>query len=178
MSALAHEPAVILIIDNDPIMLTGIAAVLNMTGYECHCARDAAAATKAVKTLALDLIICDVDLGPMNGLDLCSQLRQLPGVEDVPMMFISSSQQPDIVRRSHAAGGSYYLRKPFDPEVLIELVSKALWMPHLVQNRVAGVSEALKTEMPWVKEETTPPVPVIPKSNLRHALSGIRIPQA
>ncbi|WP_254510686.1 response regulator [Anatilimnocola floriformis] len=178
MSALAHEPAVILIIDNDPIMLTGIAAVLNMTGYECHCARDGAAATKAVQTLALDLIICDVDLGPHSGLDLCSQLRQLPGVEDVPMMFISSSQQPDIVRRSHAADGSYYLRKPFDPEVLIELVSKALWMPHLVQTRVAGIPEAFKTEMPWVKEEKVPPVPVIPKSNLRHALSGIRIPQA
>ena len=73
---------------------------------------------------------------------------------------------PRLVRRSHAAGGSYYLRKPFDPEVLIELVSKALWMPHLVQNRVAGVSEAFKTEMPWVKEETAPPVAVVPKSNL------------
>jgi len=178
MSALAHEPAVILIVDNDPIMLTGIAAVLNMSGYECHCARDAVAATKAVQTLALDLIICDVDLGQHSGLDLCSQLRQLPGVVDVPLMFISSSQTADIVRRSHAAGGAYYLRKPFDPEVLIELVSKALWMPHLVQSRVAGVSEAFKTEMPWVEETAPPRVPVVPRSNLRHALSGIRIPQA
>src|SRR5688572_14318409 len=148
MSALANEPAVILIIDNDPIMLTGIAAVLNMSGYECHCARDAAAATKAVKTLALDLIICDVNLGRDDGLELCGQLRQLPGVEDVPMMFISSNQTPDIVRRSHAAGGSYYLRKPFDPQVLIELVSKALWMPHLVQSRVAAIPEVFQTELP------------------------------
>lgn len=175
MSALAHEPAVILIIDNDPIMLTGIAAVLNMSGYECHCARDSAAATKAVQTLALDLIICDVDLGPQCGLELCGQLRQMPGVEDVPMMFISSSQTPDIVRRSHAAGGSYYLRKPFDPNVLVELVGKALWMPHLVQSRVATVPEAFKVEMPHASE--VPPVPVIPRSNLRHALSGMRIPQ-
>ena len=176
MSALAHEPAVILIIDKDPIMLTGIAAVLNMSGYECHCARDAAAATKAVQTLALDLIICDVDLGNQSGLELCGQLRQLPGVEDVPMMFISSSQSPDIVRRSHAAGGAYYLRKPFDPEVLIELVSKALWMPHLVQSRVAAIPESFKAEMPNACD--APPIPVIPRPNLRQVLSGIRIPMA
>lgn len=176
MSPLASEPAVILIIDNDPIMLTGIAAVLNMSGYECHCARDGEAATKAVKSLALDLIICDVELGRISGLDLCSELRQIPGVEDVPMMFISANQTPDIVRRSHAAGGAYYLRKPFDPEVLIELVSKALWMPHLVQSRVAAIPEAFKTTAPAMNE--TPTVPVIPRSNLRHALSGIRIPQA
>jgi CheY-like chemotaxis protein len=176
MSPLAHEPALILIIDNDPIMLTGIAAVLNVSGYECHCARDGIAATKAVKSLALDLIICDVDLGRESGLELCSQLRQIPGVEDVPMMFISSNQTPDIVRRSHAAGGAYYLRKPFDPEVLIELVSKALWLPHLVQSRVSAIPEAFKTDAPATNESTA--APVIPRSNLRHALSGIRIPQA
>ena len=176
MSALAHEPAVILIIDNDPIMLTGIAAVLNMSGYECHCARDAMAAEKAVRSLALDLVICDVDLGRTSGLELCSQLRQQAGMEEVPVMFISGNQSPDIVRRSHAAGGAYYLRKPFDPEVLIELVSKALWMPHLVQSRVAAIPEALRNDLPMTSE--TPPVPVIPRSNLRHALSGIRIPQA
>ncbi|QDU28763.1 Gliding motility regulatory protein [Anatilimnocola aggregata] len=170
MSALAHEPAVILIIDNDPIMLTGIAAVLNMSGYECHCARNAQAARKAIKSLALDLIVCDVDLGPENGLELCRELRQLPGIEDVPMMFISAAQAPDIVRRSHDAGGSYYLRKPFDPEVLIELVSKALWMPHLVQSRVAAMPEPIA--------EPAPATPVVPRSNLRHALSGIRMPMA
>jgi CheY-like chemotaxis protein len=174
MSSLAHEPAVILIIDNDPIMLTGIAAILSMSGHECHCARDGAAAIKAVKSLALDLIICDVDLGPESGLELCNQLRQIPGVEEVPTMFISANQSPDIIRRSHAAGGAYYLRKPFDPEVLIELVSKALWMPHLVQSRVAVIPQAFKADPP----AETPANPVIPRSNLRHALSGIRIPQA
>src|SRR5687768_17803684 len=55
-----------------------------------------------------------------------SELRKIPGMDDVPVMFISSSQSPDIVRRSHEAGAAYYLRKPFDPEVLIELVNKAL----------------------------------------------------
>jgi DNA-binding response OmpR family regulator len=173
MSTLASEPAIILIIDNDPIMLTGIAAILNMSGYECHCARDAMAAGKACRSLALDLIVCD--MGAQSGLDLYRELRKIPGMDDVPVMFISASQSPDIVRRSHEAGAAYYLRKPFDPEVLIELVNKALWMPHLVQSRVAALPAEVINQ---TASENARTAPAIPRPNLRQALSGIRIPLA
>jgi DNA-binding response OmpR family regulator len=167
MSSTSHEPAVILVVDDDPVILTGVAAVLNMSGYECHCARDREAATKGVRRLAVDLIICDVHLGDECGLALCRDLRREPGMEEVPVMFISSAQIPDIVRRSHEAGGAYYLRKPFDPEVLMELVSKALWMPHLVQTRVDRAPAAAET------------VPAHPKmARVMEALHGIKIPLA
>lgn len=130
-----QDPAVILIVDEDALTLTGVAATLDMVGYECHCARDAEAAHKAARALSLDLVICDVTIDGESGLELCKELRQVPGNEDVPVLYVSNSQAPDIIRRSHDAGGAYYLRKPFDPEVLIELVGKALWMPHLVQSR-------------------------------------------
>jgi DNA-binding response OmpR family regulator len=138
MNPLASDKAIVLIIDSDPILLTGTAAVLHTAGYECHCARDSQAALKAARTLPLDLIICDVLLGSESGLELCKHIRKQPGCVDVPVMFVSSQQLPDIVRRSYEAGAAYYLRKPFDPEVLIELVSKALWMPHLVRGKLHG----------------------------------------
>jgi len=136
MNTLANDRAMILVIDSDPILLTGTAAALHAVGYECHCARDSQAALKAARSLPLDLIICDVTLGSESGIDLYKSIRQMPGCIDVPVMFVSSHQLPDIVRRSHEAGAAYYLRKPFDPEVLIELVSKALWMPHLVSGKL------------------------------------------
>jgi CheY-like chemotaxis protein len=136
MNTLANDQAIILVVDSDPILLMGTAAVLHSVGYECHCARDSQVALKAARTLPLDLIICDVGLGSESGIELCKSIRQLPGCIDVPLMFTSSQQLPDIVRRSHEAGAAYYLRKPFDPEVLIELVSKALWMPHLVSGKL------------------------------------------
>jgi DNA-binding transcriptional LysR family regulator len=70
---------------------------------------------------ALDLLICDVSVAGDNGLDLARELRRLPGMQDVPVMFVSRTQLPDIVRRSHDAGAAYYLRKPLDPDVLIDL---------------------------------------------------------
>jgi len=136
MKSWKREPATILIVDHDPITLTGVAAVLNTCGYECHCARDGEAALKAGRGLPLDLVICDIELNEDDGLELCRELRQLDNMEDVPVMFLTGADSPDIIQRCHEAGGSYYLRKPFDPDVLIELVDKALWMPHLVNNRI------------------------------------------
>ncbi|MBM4001127.1 MAG: response regulator [Planctomycetes bacterium] len=151
----ANRQAVILIIDPDPLTMTAVAAVLDMQGYECHCARDTTAARKAASELPLDLILCDVNLNGLSGLELCRELRTMPGLEDVPLMFVSSSQLPDIVRRTHDAGGAYYLRKPFDPDVLIELVNKALWMPHLVNSRLrraSGIPEP--ASRPWFEQDT------------------------
>ena len=167
MKTLARQPAELLVIDSDPLTLMGTAAVLDMAGYVCHCARGRQAATKAAQTIALDLMICDVSLAGESGLDLCRDLRTFPGMQDVPVMFVSTSQLPDIVRRSHEAGGAYYLRKPFDPNVLVELVGKALWLPHIVQSRLAMHQPA--------------PQPVRPPRRLRttlEALSGIRMPLA
>ena len=44
-------------------------------------------------------------------------------------MFLSGAQLPDIIRRSDAAGGIYCLRKPFDAQVLTELIDQALGVP-------------------------------------------------
>jgi hypothetical protein len=52
----------------------------------------------------------------------------------VPAMYLSSGQIPDIIRRHDEMGGSYYLRKPFDPGVLLELADKAMQMPVLTGN--------------------------------------------
>lgn len=167
MNSLASEPAEILVVDHDPYTLLGTAAVLDMAGYVCHCARDRQAAVKAGQTIGLDLVICDVHLGGDSGLEVCRELRRLPGMQDVPVMFVSATQLPDIVRRSHEAGAAYYLRKPFDPAVLVELVGKALWLPHLVQSRLAR------------HEPASQPVPAPAKRRtMVEAISGIRLPLA
>lgn len=129
------SPSVILIIDSDPITLTGVAAVLNMQGHECHCASNEESAIKAAASLPLDIIICDVEVDGESGLDLCTQIRTQIGIEDVPVIFVSAMQVADVVCRAHEANAAYFLSKPFVPETLIEIVDTALWMPHLVHNR-------------------------------------------
>ena len=166
MTTIAREPAEILLIDDDLFSAGAAAAALETAGYLVFQARDRNAALRLARAQALDLLICDVNLGGQSGLEVCREIRRLPGMLDVPVMFISSTQVPDIVRRSHDASAAYYLRKPLDPEVLIDLVGKALWMPHLVQGRLSMHEPAA---------QLIPP----PQHNVRvAAVQGIRVPLA
>ncbi|MEZ6094668.1 MAG: response regulator [Pirellulaceae bacterium] len=127
---------VLLVVDSDALTLTATAATLHSLGYEVHCAQDRMAAVQAAKTLALDLIICDVNVGHDDGMSICEDIRNLPDRNDVPVMFISSCQMPAVASRSFQNGSAFFLKKPFAPQLLIDLVDKALWMPHLVKSHV------------------------------------------
>lgn len=128
--------AVILAIDDEAQVLGEVAQALTNTGYGFHCCSTAQAARQLAHELRPELIISDINLGADNGLELIAEIKRDADLSDVPVIFLSGAQIPNIIQRAHAAGGTYYLRKPFDPEVLVELVEKALWMPHLVASHV------------------------------------------
>ncbi len=127
---------VILVIDSDALTMTATAATLHSIGNEVHCAQDRAAARQAASNLELDLIICDVNVGREDGVAICEELRQLPDCSDVPVMFVSSTQMPAVASRCFQNGSAFFIKKPFAPQLLIELVDKALWMPHLIKSHV------------------------------------------
>lgn len=131
--------ATLLLIDDEPEVLASLTGVLAGAGYTCHTASCPEDASRLARSLVPDLIISDINLGGHSGLTLCEELKRAACLDSVPLMFLSGAQIPDIIRRSHAAGGTYYLRKPFDPNVLLELVEKALWMPHLISGKLAAV---------------------------------------
>ncbi len=167
MNSTNREPAEILIVDEESISLASATEALDAAGHMVYQARDRRSALKIATTQALDLIICDVSIAGDSGIELSREMRRLPGMQDVPVMFVSKTQLPDIVRRSHEAGAAYYLRKPLDPDVLIDLVGKALWLPHLVHSRLS------------MHEPATQAVPPPRKMTTRQAaVQGIRLPLA
>ncbi len=127
---------VLLVIDSDPISLTATAAVLHCSNYEVHCAQDRQAAVSAAADCELDLILCDLDIGGTAGNEIVDEIHALRDRGDVPVMYASACQLPEVILKSSRGGGVYHLRKPFDPQVLLELVDKALWMPHLVTSHI------------------------------------------
>jgi CheY-like chemotaxis protein len=134
MNSYLQRP-VVLVIDDDPQVLSQVAAVLNPAGYACECCNTPEAAVRLAHATLPDLIICDMHLDGRSGLEVCDEIKSHAPLRHVPLMFLSATQIPDIIRRSHDAGGAYHLRKPFDASVLIELVGKALWPPPWVENR-------------------------------------------
>jgi CheY-like chemotaxis protein len=135
MSSLGQP--LILVVDDEDSVLNEVTNAMSGTDYECQCCNTAEAAIEFAKANPLDLMISDINLDGHSGLEMCEKIKEDPRLKDVPVMFLSGAQIPDIIRRSHAVGGTYYLRKPFDPDVLMELIDKALWMPHLVEQKAA-----------------------------------------
>jgi CheY-like chemotaxis protein len=127
---------VILVIDSDPITMAETAAALRAGGNDVHGVRSRESALQMAGLLVLDLIICDVNVSGCDGIALCKEIRSLPDRSDVPVLFVSTSQVPSIASRAFQNGSAYFLKKPIAPQLLIDLVEKALWMPHLIKSHV------------------------------------------
>lgn len=138
MQAVPSLPTSILVVDSNPKTLSQMSAVLAGVGYEVRCAVDGSSARSSARMHRPDLLLCDLHLGLESGLELARGLRREPGLEEMAVMFVSSTQLPDVIRRVYDTGGTYYLRQPVDPNVLLELIDRAVWMPHLVNSRISS----------------------------------------
>lgn len=119
----------VLVVDDDRAVLDEAAAALSAERFACHCCCTPQEALAAAQAEPPDLILCDVNLHGESGRELIERMRQEPELAETPVMFLSGSQLPDVIRRSHLAGGSYCIRKPFDSAVLVELIDQALAVP-------------------------------------------------
>jgi CheY-like chemotaxis protein len=130
-----REQLLVLVIDREQGVLEEVGKLLRGAGLDCRCCTTAEEATAAALASPPDLIICDWSLHGEDGVGTCQHIKRQPGLEHVPVMFLSGAQRPDVIRRSHVVDqGVYCLRKPFAPRVLVELVDQALTM----QGSVAG----------------------------------------
>jgi CheY-like chemotaxis protein len=131
MNNAACDQFMVLLIDEKQDVLQSVASTLSAAHYATCCCTSAGAALAAAQQNPPSLIISATNLAGLSGVELCHRIKQRPGLEAVPVMFLSAGQIPDIIRRRDPSGGTYYLRKPFEPHVLLKLVDKALQTPAL-----------------------------------------------
>jgi CheY-like chemotaxis protein len=119
-------PPLVLVIDEDRQSLEKMAATLDSANIAHHCCSRPDEAFAAAVQTPPDLILCDTNLFGESGPETCERIKQQPGLEHVPVMFLSTAQVPDIIRRSHGANSTYSLRKPFAADALIGLIDAAI----------------------------------------------------
>jgi CheY-like chemotaxis protein len=145
-TAMRHlEQASILVVDFDVETLYSIASLLLSQDHRVLTARDSSTAYQIGANEELDLLITDLRIGAKgvgeeSGLHLASSIKASPSKCDLPVMFTSANQAPGVIRRNHAFGTSFHVRKPIDTDVILELVEQALWLPHLVESHLAEQS--------------------------------------
>ena len=113
----------ILVVDDEQSILDLVTAYLRREGYEVHAAMDGPAGLKAARAFKPDLIVLDVMLPGMDGIELLTRLRRESDVY-VIMLTARSEETDKIVGLS--VGADDYLTKPFSPRELVARVKAAL----------------------------------------------------
>lgn len=113
-------PARIMIVEDYPSMASIMARVLQQTGYEVSCFESAEAALAAFEREHFDLVISDILLPGMDGMELMRTLRAL---KPIPGIAISGDLEKD---ECVSAGFATHLLKPVKFDVLIETVARVL----------------------------------------------------
>ncbi len=103
----------ILLADNSPDMRHGIRQSLQAEGYHVIDTDNARSALRLARYKRPDIIILDALLHDMSGYELCTHLRTLPIIMDVPILFLGVYHNADNIAQALDCGGDDYLRKPF-----------------------------------------------------------------
>ena len=119
-------PRRILVVDDDADQLAALLYRLRKLGYDAATATSGQQAIESATSIVPDLVLLDLCLPDANGFDVCEQLGDSTATCCVPVIILSGMESDDIVRRARNAGCAYYLRKPYDPNVLLTLIQNAL----------------------------------------------------
>lgn len=129
----------ILIIDSDELSVALIRASLETQDYLVFSAFDSEQALNIAAVESLDLVICDSDLHTSTGANVPTLINRIPKNSDVPFLFTSSSQKPDVISRRLEDRNVFFIRKPFEHEAFLELVEYAMWMPNLIRSHIEKI---------------------------------------
>ncbi len=116
----------ILIIDDDDAMTDVLALRLQKQGFETITVATGERGLRRARSQQPAVIVLDLRLPDADGFDVCQQLADSPETCAIPVIILSGMEEPDILRRCRAAGCQFFLRKPYDPNVLLTLIRQSI----------------------------------------------------
>ena len=116
----------ILVVDDDPTIVTIIEELLQMNGFKTIPAADAEDAEAALKRSGVDLILLDVMMPKSNGFEFCKKIKGRPDYQSIPIIFVTVMNKKEDIEKGKALGAADFVTKPFDPSDLIARVKKNL----------------------------------------------------
>ncbi|MBW1722923.1 MAG: response regulator [Deltaproteobacteria bacterium] len=121
-----HHDRRILVVDDSGTIRSLVKKGLENAGFMVQTAEDGLQALEIVKITPPDLILSDIDMPRMNGVELCKALHADPALAGIPFVIMSANAERAIMRRMLQWGASAYLVKPFNLDQLVITVEKLL----------------------------------------------------
>lgn len=102
---------VVLVVDDDPFERLMVREGLESVGFQIEEATDGPQALEVFRTLCPDIVLLDINMPGMGGIETCAALRNLPGGAQVPILMVTGRDDTDSIARSYEAGASDFMAK-------------------------------------------------------------------
>jgi len=108
----------ILVVDDEEDILGLVSFNLTKEGYQVSCATTGEEALELIRTRRPDLVVLDLMLPGMNGLEVAKILKQDPGTRDIPIVMLTAKGEESDIVAGLELGADDYVTKPFSPRIL------------------------------------------------------------
>jgi diguanylate cyclase (GGDEF)-like protein len=112
----------ILIVDDNPVIVKLLGAMLTRAGYQVARADSGRQALEMLESLLPDLILLDIDMPGVSGLETCRIIKETTRIADIPVIFVTASDDKDDIVAGFSAGAQDYIIKPSTKEELLARV--------------------------------------------------------
>lgn len=117
----------ILVVDDDEYILDILRILLENEGYEVVAAQDSQKGLDIVTSSEVDLVISDLRMRPMNGIELLREIRKVK--PKLPVIMLTAYGSPETANEASQLGAFAYLTKPFGPDEVLETIQHAIQPP-------------------------------------------------
>ena len=116
----------ILIVDDEPNIVTALEYLLQKSGYEVSLAQDGEAALKQVEKHLPDLVLLDVMMSSKSGYEVCQRMRERADWQHIKIVILSAKGREAEVSKGMSLGADLYVTKPFSNQDLIARINELL----------------------------------------------------
>lgn len=127
----ADHGAKVLVVDDDPLARRGLRAMLERGYYEVETAEGGEQALEKLSSFQPDLVLLDIHMDGMDGLETCRRIRDIPNGELLPIIFLTGDERPEIHAQALRVKGDDFLRKPVLSAELIVRVRSLMRLKRL-----------------------------------------------
>ncbi|MBI5220027.1 MAG: response regulator [Bacteroidia bacterium] len=120
----------IIVIEDDITLLENTLEFLREEGFDTYSAQDGSLGLLMIKEVNPDLILCDIGLPKMNGLDTCTAIKKTDSLKDIPVIFLTAYGDDDNIVKGFEAGAQDYIVKPFRYQELLARVNTHIDLKH------------------------------------------------
>jgi two-component system chemotaxis response regulator CheY len=115
----------VMVVDDSRTVRQQLGVLLADAGYEVLEASDGLEGVEKIgRTPDIAMVICDVNMPRMDGIQMLTMLRENPKTADLLVLMLTTEGQPGLIARAKAAGARGWIVKPFKPDLLLGAVRK------------------------------------------------------